>query len=787
LEIFVDTTGPVITDVYVTESDYDLFDPKPSTDGPSPLVYSISIDFLDLPERLAPDFLYDALKEDVAEHPGHYSLVGDANGVIPIQQVIVTQEIGLDNIARATVTLVFYEPLPDDRFTLIVSDAITDPVGNALDGESNAVEPQENPLFPTGDGVPGGEFTARFTIDSRPEIGVWAAGSVWVDTNGNFSFDPYNLDFTNRDITYVLAFTSDNVFNGNFAAGAGDVADGFDKLAAYGRVGTQYRWLVDTDNDGVPNIDINDPANINGLPVAGDFDGNPSNGDEVGLFTGTTWYFDTNHDFRVDTSRVSKLTGYGIVGDFDGDGFDDLATYVDDHFEFDLANGVLRGWNGAIDATIDFGFIGVRERPVAADMNQDGIDDIGLWVPDRAGATPAEISEWYFLISEREIDDGDGEVAVQSNGGPVAALNHPFTPIPFGEDIYAKFGDEYAMPLVGNFDPPVTVAESVVSVGSAQLAVTLVETPTAVNARGEVGALPESNPSIDEWDTYWVELWVSTDEANGVGVALAVTDLTYDTDCFTPTVIEYGPAFTENHMGTIDDAAGLIDGLGAGTSLSNLGIGQYVLLARVQFTPTADDPGLAVFADGRVESQSCAIELQETRIALADDLSAVAQLADPPATELRPFVYDLDDDGRVGLGDLSYFAAAYKHTVGAQGIAYTYASDFDGDGMITLGDLSYFAAAYGLGREGLVFKASNSGGEAEGCAPVALSAVSSEQSIMAVDAVMIEQDQAGQTDNTDLAWLAAWEQTPTRRTSLAQQNDRLAKTLAVDLFFTEDL
>ena len=57
------------------------------------------------------------------------------------------------------------------------------------------------------------------------------------------------------------------------------------------------------------------------------------------------------------------------------------------------------------------GFIGVRERPVAADMDQDGIDDIGLWVPDRAGATPEETAEWYFLISDdpepidgREID-----------------------------------------------------------------------------------------------------------------------------------------------------------------------------------------------------------------------------------------------------------------------------------------------------------------------------------------------------------------------------------------------
>ena len=54
---------------------------------------------------------------------------------------------------------------------------------------------------------------------------------------------------------------------------------------------------------------------------------------------------------------------------------------------------------GQTDATINFGFIGLREKPVAADMDQDGIDDIGLWVPDRAGVAPVENGEWYFLVS----------------------------------------------------------------------------------------------------------------------------------------------------------------------------------------------------------------------------------------------------------------------------------------------------------------------------------------------------------------------------------------------------
>ena len=94
-----------------------------------------------------------------------------------------------------------------------------DYAGNRLDGEMNTVEPHEYVQYqwPSGDGIPGGDFVARFTVDSRPEIGVYHSGSVWVDTNGNFIFDPDNLDFTNRDITYMLGYTTDNLFAGNFS------------------------------------------------------------------------------------------------------------------------------------------------------------------------------------------------------------------------------------------------------------------------------------------------------------------------------------------------------------------------------------------------------------------------------------------------------------------------------------------------------------------------------------------------------------------------------------------
>jgi len=511
LEIFIDGQGPRITDVdiNVLNDPYDLFDPKPSEDGPTPLVDSLVVSVEDLPDRAA-NWLFAALKThpeavvnwaggastgtfepDLGLDPAFFSVVGDANGNIPIGRVMFTSDGDLSTAAMdalvagqpATgyITIDFTSPgtdgvfgtmddvprpLPDDRFTLTINDDLMDYAGNKLDGESHAAEPHENPEFPTGDEIPGGDFVARFTVDSRPELGVFHSGSVWVDTNGNFNHDPDNLDFTNRDITYMMAVTTDDVFAGNFADPAGPApitADGFDKLAAYGRIGSNFRWLIDMDNDGVPeDLDLDgvvghvEPSGINGLPVAGNFDGNATNGDEVGLLAGSTWYFDTDHDYRVgnligvpDLTFPSNLTGLPIVGDFNGDGWDDLGTWQDDEFTFQLATGPA-SWSNTV-LTLAFGFIGVREMPITADFDEDGIDDVGLWVPDRAGVIPEEAGEWYILVSAGETIN---QRILNENG--VAQ----FSPVPFGHDMHAVFGDEFAVPVVGNFDPPVTPVNS---------------------------------------------------------------------------------------------------------------------------------------------------------------------------------------------------------------------------------------------------------------------------------------------------------------------------------------
>ena len=86
----------------------------------------------------------------------------------------------------------------------------------------------------------------------------------------------------------------------------GTAPDGFSKLAAYGRVGNQYRWLFTNDAGQVVNTMLETsgfggPNGLNALPVAGNFSDVKALGDQVGLFDGNNWYLDVNNDGVLDT------------------------------------------------------------------------------------------------------------------------------------------------------------------------------------------------------------------------------------------------------------------------------------------------------------------------------------------------------------------------------------------------------------------------------------------------------------------------------------------------------
>jgi Ca2+-binding RTX toxin-like protein len=633
-----DDAGPLAAIFPNNLNTYNLFNRKPEVDGPTPLVFSLTVNLRDLPVRFPGD-LYPALDAIASSNPGLFTVTGDHVGLVDIRNIAVVNEpqanyafngmvtvagnasmftvgpltqvprIG-DNITftsgpaanetrqitafnpatglitvnapfsaapaatntflitsfpEAQIILTFSKPLPDDRYTLRILDGVVDPAGNALDGESNAAEPN-NPTFPSGNGIPGGDFVARFTVDSRPELGAAVGGDIDLDTNGNFVWDPANSqignDATNVDLSFTLLVqngvsgplapggfnVNDLMFGGKFTnppAGGALPPRLFDQLAAFGFAGDLpapgFRWLIDTTGDGVITVGTTDllrlqattvypanqnPFNVSGaIPIAGNFDGNAANGDEIGLYSGGRFALDTNRSFNIDANDAfinTNMMGAPIVGDFDGNGKDDLAVFNNNVFYFALnpafANSSIV-FNSAL--TVTWGFAGTLDKPVATDMDGDGVDDIGLWEPRTSASLPREVAEWYFLVSGARlatvvVPPGAAPPTVNTffapalGTSPIAAgtlirvtgangvtqfgqvqtyntatgqltvtglttapaagdivsvggvantlnlLNHAFNTAPFGNDIVAEFGDEQALPILGNFDPPAT-------------------------------------------------------------------------------------------------------------------------------------------------------------------------------------------------------------------------------------------------------------------------------------------------------------------------------------------
>lgn len=466
LDIFLDTRGPQV--IGVLANGVDLLAPK-STPGQA--ITSIDIFFIDQPAR-TDAFLYPAVNETLATTLGNYALVGKKTGVHPVLSIDYVDATVSGDIGQTMVRLNFGVGLPDDQYTLKIFDRVADVAFNKLDGDFFGA-------LPSGDGVPGGNFvtgtggSGSINLDNTPELGFYANGSANLDINGDFIVNPSPV--AGQDVVVPYGPTGAAAFTGQFSdVGAGAVS-GFDRLGTYGLEGKKYYFRLDFNDDGDfsdPGEKIQSGLQINGMPIAGNWNADKV-GDEVGLFTGTAWYLDTDGDNSItanDTKLVGKMRGLPIAGDFDGDGQDDLGTYQNGTFYFDLAANGLTG-----NADVSFkpkGFPGGANgvasklaRPVSADFDRDGIDDIGLFIPNQTNLTKYQ-ANWYFLVS----NDAFGLNRVS---GDVNTLNHSFksNQFPSGSlDFSATYGSSKGLPLVGNFDPPIRSASSYHAADIANLA-----------------------------------------------------------------------------------------------------------------------------------------------------------------------------------------------------------------------------------------------------------------------------------------------------------------------------
>jgi hypothetical protein len=270
-------------------------------------------------------------------------------------------------------------------------------------------------------------------------------------------------------------------------------------------------------------------------------------------------------------------------------------------------------------------------------------------------------------------------------------------------------------------------------INGTQIDMTIVIEPSETDNKGEVAALPLSVDWVHEWQSFWVEIWVSTPATTNLGVAEAMVDLRYNSDYLTAQELVYGPAFTLAQTGQIDDPQGVVRQLGARTAWEDVGDDRYVLLARVRFVSTGDDQVPVDEAGRDIGPYDMQMALAGGQTILTVGGVAESTLGDSPRTELWAVVYDIDDNDRIDFGDLSFFAAAFGRTVGSSAEPpFVWWADFDKSGSVDFGDLAFFAPNFGKSRaavqagdQTLVFPtsfpeawaAATGGGEGEGESP----------------------------------------------------------------------
>ncbi|KAA0131483.1 hypothetical protein FYZ48_25390 [Gimesia chilikensis] len=222
----------------------------------------------------------------------------------------------------------------------------------------------------------------------------------------------------------------------------------------------------------------------------------------------------------------------------------------------------------------------------------------------------------------------------------------------------------------------------------------VMDDPTATDANGETESLSAEVNWLGEWDSYWLELWVSTEDLNSQGITSVSLDLAYLTDLTSATGIEYGAAFSQNQSGTINDENGLVEGLSATTDLTDLGINTQLLFARIRFESLAEDNVLLDLEGQRIGPHDPGFQIQTLQIGLASERVSQNAIEDHTAAAIWANPFDLNDDGQISFRDLLLFASVYNSFTAESSSQYAWFSDFNQSGRVAFRDLVLLATNY---------------------------------------------------------------------------------------------
>jgi hypothetical protein len=241
-------------------------------------------------------------------------------------------------------------------------------------------------------GVAGGDASVAINVAAG------ASTTILGDWNDDGIDDAGTVVGTN----YSIDLNGNRVWNGN---AGGDRNANF----AIGGAGTPLsgRWsggasligkfvadtfYLDLNSNGIWNGNPTDQSSgfaagaaPGGVPVVGDWNGDGS--EDIGKYVGTFFYVDLNGNKiwngtaggdRVTNFAAGFGAGTPVIGDWDGDGDDEIGVFAGNSYLLDVnGNGIYNGpAGGDVNSSFAAG-VAPGGTPFACDLDGDGNDDIG--------------------------------------------------------------------------------------------------------------------------------------------------------------------------------------------------------------------------------------------------------------------------------------------------------------------------------------------------------------------------------------------------------------------------
>jgi uncharacterized protein YhfF len=211
------------------------------------------------------------------------------------------------------------------------------------------------------------------------QIGVWrpSTGRFYLDIDDSRTWTS-GIDV----ITASFGLPADRPVAGDWNG------DGFDEVGMWRPSTGRFYLDIDGSRTWTRGVDvITDAFGIpTDRPVAGDWNGDGI--DEIGMWRPSTGRFYLDIDgsrtwtrgVDVITASFGVPTDLPVAGDWNGDGVDEIGVWRPSTGRFYLDQDGSRTWTAGVDViTASFGV--PTDLPVVGDWNGDGVDEIGVWRP----------------------------------------------------------------------------------------------------------------------------------------------------------------------------------------------------------------------------------------------------------------------------------------------------------------------------------------------------------------------------------------------------------------------